>query len=129
MERDFRSYLEDLQLHLGRLHALCTNRSAQDFEANFELFWAVERGFEIVGEILRRMTLMVPDTMVRIDAVGKIIGFRNLLAHEYDRIEEQRVWMITQQNLPRLMEQVNQWAAELGMESPPTPAQSIKTAS
>lgn len=122
MARDLRSYIEDLQSHLAKLHTLTLGKTIQDLEEDFELRWAIERGFEIVGEILRRVEKIEPQTADRIDAIGKIIGFRNVLAHEYDNVEAERVWSITQANLPRLTEQIDAWAAELGMEAPPEPA-------
>ncbi|MBA4389895.1 MAG: DUF86 domain-containing protein [Syntrophus sp. (in: bacteria)] len=55
---------------------------------------AVEREFEIIGEA------------ERIDNWKEIIGFRNVIAHSYDVVEDEIVWDSIQRNIPVLLEQL-----------------------
>ena len=78
--------------------------------------------YEIIAEILKRMVATTSETAARIDDTTQIISFRNLLAHEYDKVDHETVWSITVERLPRLKQQIDAWAAELGMETPPEAA-------
>ncbi len=68
---------------------------------------AVERCFEVVGEILIRIRRENPSHLTEITDWKKIIAFRNILAHGYDQISDQVVWggVITQ-DLPRLRQEL-----------------------
>lgn len=47
----------------------------------------------------------------------RIIGFRNMIVHGYDRIDDTAVWDAVQSHLPGLRTQVEAWLTELGEES------------
>lgn len=65
---------------------------------------AVERKFEIIGEALNRIRSSAPDLLASIREPAAIIGFRNILAHGYDRVDEVLVWSIIETKLPRLLD-------------------------
>ena len=52
----------------------------------------VEREFEIIGEAATRLGRRDSATLQRITGYQEVIGFRNLIAHEYDRLEHAQVW-------------------------------------
>ena len=59
---------------------------------------AIERKFEIIGEALARIRRQRPDDLRLIGEWPAIIGFRNLLAHAYDHVEDAVVWgIVTEQ--------------------------------
>lgn len=64
--------------------------------------FAVERGFEIIGEALNRLNKTDPAILNSIEHYRSIISFRNILAHAYDHIEDRIVWGIIETDLPRL---------------------------
>lgn len=78
------------------------NRSLKDYLADSMLRDAVERRFEILGEALVRLRQSDPDTAGRIGDQERIVGFRNVIAHEYDRIAPGQVWRTVQEDLPPL---------------------------
>ncbi|MCH8884962.1 MAG: DUF86 domain-containing protein [SAR324 cluster bacterium] len=43
-----------------------------------------------------------PETAGRIGHTDEIIGFRNILVHEYDRIDPEQVWCTVMRDLPDL---------------------------
>ncbi len=69
---------------------------------------AIERKFEIIGEALNRVKREHPEDL---DAIGQwpaIIGFRNMLAHAYDRVDDAVVWGIVMRQIPAFIEQLEQ---------------------
>jgi uncharacterized protein with HEPN domain len=63
---------------------------------------AVERQFEVIGETLSQLAKMDPAAAARIPDLRRIVGFRNVLIHGYDRIEDAAVWRVIQDDLPPL---------------------------
>ncbi|MCY3714551.1 MAG: DUF86 domain-containing protein [Gemmatimonadetes bacterium] len=75
---------------------------------------AVERKFEIIGEALNRLHDIDPDLSQRIPQLRRIVDFRNLLSHGYDRVMPERVWTYANNNLPELRRIVQALITELG---------------
>lgn len=75
---------------------------------------AVERKFEIIGEALNRLHVIDPDLSQRIPQLRRIVDFRNLLSHGYDRVIPERVWTYANNNLPELRRIVQALITELG---------------
>lgn len=84
-------------------------KNEHDFAGSLLLRSAVERQFEIVGEALNRLGKNDSSLLESIRNYRRIIAFRNILAHDYDRVDEGIVWDIIQRDLPVLLED----AAEL----------------
>ncbi len=87
-------------------------RQARDFsdELTFEQLlddartrYAIERALEIIGEAARRVS---PETRQLLGAIPwrGIIGFRNVLAHEYGAIDYQRLFTVLIDDLPELVD-------------------------
>lgn len=66
---------------------------------------AVERDLEIIGEAIKELLKLEPG--MKISSSRKIIGFRNLLAHSYDSIEDELVWGILQRDIPVLQDEID----------------------
>jgi uncharacterized protein with HEPN domain len=64
---------------------------------------AVERNFEIIGEALNRIKKFDPETLASISEHYRIIGFRNILIHGYDTVDEMMVWDAIENHLPLLI--------------------------
>ena len=67
---------------------------------------AVEREFEIIGEALNRIKKVDPELLEQVSAYHRIIGFRNILAHGYDIIDEKLVWDAINKHLPVLVQEI-----------------------
>jgi uncharacterized protein with HEPN domain len=67
---------------------------------------AVERQFEIIGEALNRIKGIDPGLLDHIDNWREIIGFRNVIAHGYDVIENEIVWGSVKEDIPVLLAQL-----------------------
>ena len=63
---------------------------------------AVERDFEIIGEALNRIKNTDSKLLEKISEHHRIIGFRNILIHGYDIVDEAIVWQAVTNHLPIL---------------------------
>lgn len=81
-------------------------RTLDQFEADRLLRQAIERNFEIIGEALRRIAVADSDVAAQIGDTRRIIDFRNLIIHGYDRIDYELVWLVIQEKLPNLVSRI-----------------------
>ena len=81
--------------------------SFKEFENDRKTYSAVIREFEIIGEAVGK----IPDELkqLRPDVEWQDIkDFRNLLIHEYFGIDLEIVWKIIQDDLPSLLDAINE---------------------
>ena len=69
---------------------------------------AVERDFEIIGEALNRIRNTDSELLEKVSEHHRIIGFRNILIHGYDIIDEAIVWQAVTKHLPTLIDETKQ---------------------
>lgn len=67
---------------------------------------AVERDFEIIGEALNRIKRIDERVMDTISEAHRIIGFRNVLIHGYDMVDDRIVWNAIENHLPVLTREI-----------------------
>lgn len=65
----------------------------EEFLRDLKLQYAVERCVEIMGEASRRISEELKNAHTEIPW-GRIIAQRNVLAHEYDDVKQERMWLI-----------------------------------
>ncbi len=63
---------------------------------------AVERQFEIIGDALSQLLKLEPALESKFTHCRRIIGFRNVLIHNYWSISHDIVWGILESDLPIL---------------------------
>jgi len=66
---------------------------------------ATERRIEIIGEAARRISGELKEANPQIPW-RLIVDQRNVLIHAYDEIEDERIWRLVAQDVPRLIEQL-----------------------
>ncbi len=98
--------LEDIRACAAYVLDVTHDLDLSSYLDNYTLRFAVERNFEIIGEVLNRLSKIDLDTVQRIPDYLQIIAFRNVLIHGYDALNHNRVWQIVQENLPSLHSQV-----------------------
>ncbi len=69
---------------------------------------AVERDFEIIGEALNRIKYTDSKLLEKVSEHHRIIGFRNILIHGYDIVDEAVVWKAVTNHLPILLGEVKE---------------------
>jgi uncharacterized protein with HEPN domain len=77
------------------------------YAADENLRLATERRIEIIGEAARRTSPELKEAHPEIPW-RLIVDQRNMLIHAYDEIETARIWALAQQDIPRLLEQLEE---------------------
>jgi len=72
------------------------------YQRDRKLQMAVERAVEIIGEAARRVSEEFRSAHPEIPW-RSMIAQRNVLAHEYGEIKQERVWLLVTENLPALI--------------------------
>ena len=72
---------------------------------------AVERDFEIIGEALNRIKNTNDPLLKKISEHHRIIGFRNILIHGYDIVDEAIVWQAVTNHLPTLIREIKEMSS------------------
>lgn len=100
-----RVLLEDVRLAAQDIQDFAAGRSLAEYRTNRLLRAAVEREFILIGEALSRLEQLDAALAARITDYRKIIGFRNVLVHGYETIDDAIVWTTLQQHLPVLKQE------------------------
>ena len=109
--------MKDATLYLIHIKE-CTDRIARYTQEGKEVFLADEmvqdavlRNLQVLAESTQRLDEDVKANHPEIDWQG-IAGFRNILVHQYLRINPLRVWNVIEQYLPLLSEAVTRMLEE-----------------
>jgi len=85
-------------------------KSIIEFKKDRILQLALERQFEIIGEALYRLDRIDHDNLVdNIPEYSKIIGFRNVIAHGYDILDQDVLWDFATERVPELLDKVRNY--------------------
>jgi len=106
MKRDAKTHLHDIQEAGRQIQAFTQGMSLEDYCGNELVRAACERKFAVIGEALVRLREDCPELLAGISVTEKIIGFRNVLVHGYDVIDDATVWSAIADSLPTLLEEV-----------------------
>ena len=114
MSRD-NTHLKDILNATQAIRRFSAGVSKEDFIANEEKYEAVNRKFEIIGEAARRLS---PAARSRFPQIPWELAsaMRNILIHDYDEVNLNVDWDTAQNDLPRLIAQVE---AYLATQPPP----------
>jgi uncharacterized protein with HEPN domain len=112
MEDDLLKHLYDIQAAASAILRFVRGKTFDDYEEDELLRSGVERKFEIVGEALNRLSRDTPTILDKIREHRNIVSFRNILAHGYDGIDNRIVWGIIEEDLGKLLEDVERLIAE-----------------
>jgi uncharacterized protein with HEPN domain len=73
---------------------------------------AIERLFEILGEALNRVDAADPSFRDQLPEMGNIIGMRNRIAHGYDNVQDEVIWLAVEKRIPDLTVKLATWLDE-----------------
>lgn len=100
-ERDA-AHLWDMLDTARRVQELVAGVSYDALMADIRTRFALERALEIIGEAARRVSPAMRAKHPEIPWKG-ILGFRNVLAHEYGEIDYRRLHTIATEKIPDLI--------------------------
>ena len=107
MPHNIDKLLIDIRIACEEIQDFCSGKSFESLLEDRLLQLALEREFEIIGEALVRLErLDEANLSQRIPEYRKIIGFRNLVAHGYDTIDDAALWDLSINHVPELLAKV-----------------------
>jgi uncharacterized protein with HEPN domain len=110
MPHNVEKLLMDLRIACTEIIDFVKGKTFEQFLEDRILQLALEREFEIIGEALLRLERIEPEALSqKIPEYRKIIGFRNLVAHGYDIIDDAALWDLAQSHVPALLGKVNNY--------------------
>jgi len=112
MEDDLLKHLYDIKEAGAAILRFVHGKTFADYERDELLRSGVERKFEIIGEALNRVSRDNPTVLDKIREHRNILSFRNILAHGYDSTDNRIVWGIIEEDLGKLLEDIERLLAE-----------------
>ena len=97
-----KKYLFDMQQAAKLVAQFTASRTLDSYRADIVLRSAVERQLQILGEALYQLNRLFPTIAQQITDHQAIIHFRHVLVHGYDRVRDEIVWGIIQNDLAQL---------------------------
>lgn len=105
------AYLWDMREAARLILSFTEGENYASFTQNKLVQSAVERQLEIVGEAARYVSAPFRRQHAEIPW-RKIVGLRNILAHEYGEIRIDRIWVVVEKDVPELIEKLNRLIPE-----------------
>jgi uncharacterized protein with HEPN domain len=116
MARDVRAYLWDAAAELGRALHFVEASDRQRYLDDDLLRAAVERKLQNAGEALAQLRKADPALAERVPDHAHVVGFRNVLVHQYQAIDDNRVWNLLSDEAPAMLSALNALLSELDRE-------------
>jgi uncharacterized protein with HEPN domain len=105
MKKDPLVHIDDIYDSIKAIQKYTLGLRKADFMASSEKQDAVVRRLEIIGEAANRLTDDFRSQYPEIPW-SEIVGLRNVLIHEYDSIDLNRVWETILKDIPELERQI-----------------------
>ena len=95
-----RLYLEDMLERIRRIEII-TASGRDTFMESFVNQDAVIRSFEVIGEITKRLS---PELIAEHPTIPwrQLAGFRDVLIHDYEKVDLEAVWRVIDEDLANL---------------------------
>jgi len=100
-----RAYLWDIREAAQLIHTFTRGENRTSFEQNRMLQMALAKSLEIIGESSRKVAPETRDAHPEIPW-RKMVGLRNLLVHEYFRIDLDVIWDIVENDITLLIQHI-----------------------
>ena len=104
MRRD-KTYLQDILNAIDKIESYINQSDFSGFKSNYMMQDAIIRNLEIIGEASRKLSTDFAQSYPEYP-YAETIGMRNILIHEYDKVDLKRTWDTVTIDLPKLKEQV-----------------------
>ena len=93
MPHSIQKLIEDALTASSELRGFTAGKNYEDVINDRGLQLIIERLFEVIGEVLYRLRNLDEAIFDQIQNGHRIIGTRNLLAHGYDTVDHEILWV------------------------------------
>jgi uncharacterized protein with HEPN domain len=111
--RDVDHTLHDILETIARVESKVVGRTFDQFQADWEFRFAIQRAIEIVSEATRRLPDDLKSARPEIHW-RSIAAIGNVLRHEYHTVSDRIVWNAVHQHFPPLKAAIEAIAVGLG---------------
>jgi len=105
-ELKIKAALVDIREFATTIVDLTKDLNYSEYQTSRTIQLAVERCLSIIGEAAVRIRNVGSADLI--PEAKQIIGFRNILIHTYDGVDQPTVWVISTKHIPALLERVVQ---------------------
>jgi uncharacterized protein with HEPN domain len=106
LEKRDQALLLDIRRAAGQAVAFVGKLSKAEFLRDAKTQRAVERELEIMGEAARSLSEQPRARFPQVP-FRSIIGMRNILAHDYGRVDPKELWATVHESLPVLLAELS----------------------
>ena len=114
MRRSPAAYLSDIVEACDAVEEVLRGVSLADYLGTRSVRSAVEREFITIGEAVNMLRRIAPDIGEEITEARLIVGFRNVLTHDYSAIDDETVFGAAQIDLQQLRRECADLLENLG---------------
>ncbi len=104
--KDWKVYIDDIKFCIGRILEYTKDVTYEEFNEDYKTYDAVLRNLEIIGEAVKNIPEEVKSQNTFI-AWKKIAGLRDVVIHDYSRVNEEIIWDVVRNKIPELNDQIN----------------------
>lgn len=104
-KRDYSLFIDDILDSIRKIERYTESKTFEGFSQDEMAVDAVIRNFEIIGEAARNIPEEIKGKYPFVEW-KEMLGFRNVLIHDYFGIEVESVWDTVQNNIPILKKHV-----------------------
>ncbi|MHB0867590.1 MAG: HepT-like ribonuclease domain-containing protein [Thermoleophilia bacterium] len=102
MPRSTAAYLSDIIEACDAIHDVLAGVELAAYQETRAIRSAVEREFITIGEAISVLGRVAPEVVNGISHVRMIVGFRNVLTHDYAAVDDEAVLAVAQADVPVL---------------------------
>lgn len=111
-KRDIHATLSQIATHAKHAQDLCAGRKLADLLSDWKSVLAFERALEVIGEAVKRLPLEITEAYPSVPW-RLVARMRDRLSHGYDEIDYEILWNAVNDDLPLLIQTVDQMLSDL----------------
>jgi uncharacterized protein with HEPN domain len=105
MDKEIEKFFFDVLESINIIETYCNNiTDFSSFEKNLLVQDAVQRRLSIIGEALWKASKLNPS--LNVTDLRKIVTFRHILVHDYNKVEIPTIWLVITKHLRILKEEI-----------------------